>query len=257
MASQEHDHSKLFSPVAGAYAQFRPHYPAALFDYLARLAPSRQMAWDCGCGGGQASVDLGDRFVSVLASDINAAQIANGVPHSHVQYVVAPAHESGLPDHSVDLVTVAQALHWFDLGTFYAEARRVLVPRGVIAVWSYGTLRLPEPKLDEIVQHFRTEIVGPYWPSERRHVDNGYRDLAFPWQEELAPDFAMEVSWSLPQLLGYLRSWSSSGRYHGATGQDPTVALSERLLPHWGDPYQARRITWPLSLRVGRNAEIL
>ncbi|MEC5396783.1 class I SAM-dependent methyltransferase [Uliginosibacterium sp. H1] len=246
------DHSRLFSPVAGAYAQFRPRYPEALFDHLTALVPHRQFAWDAGCGSGQATLGLADRFVNVLGTDINAAQIAAAPAHPHVVYRVGPEKASGLEAGSVALVTVAQALHWFDLDAFHAEVQRVLTPRGVIAAWSYGVVRLQEPVLDEIVQHFYRDVVGPFWPAERRHVENDYRDLPFPYAELTAPSFDMEVHWHLPQFLGYLGSWSATARYIAANQQDPTVTLAERLLPAWGDPYQSRVIRWPLALRIGR-----
>ncbi|MDQ8021061.1 MAG: class I SAM-dependent methyltransferase [Moraxellaceae bacterium] len=253
------DDAKSHAPVlpaqAGAYTRFRPRYPAALFDYLAALAPRRQFAWDVGCGGGQATVDLADRFVNVLGTDVSAEQIAVAVAHPHVSYRQATAHDSGLMAGSVDLVCAAQALHWFEPEAFHTEVQRVLAPRGVFAAWSYGVLRLPEGPLDESVQHFHREVVGPYWLTRRRHVESGYRDLPFPYAEELAPAFDMEVTWTLPQLLGYLGGWSATARYIAANnGVDPTVALAERLLPLWGDPYQLRSIRWPLNLRVGRVA---
>lgn len=245
--------SDHFSSVAGNYADFRPTYPPALFSWLATLTPAHELAWDCAAGSGQASVDLAVHFDRVAATDASAKQIAAAQPHPKVEYRVAPAEESGLADASVDLLTVAQALHWFDLERFYAEARRVLNPAGVVAVWTYGVLLLADPRINECVQIFYRDTVGPYWPPERRHVENGYRELPFPFPEIAAPPLQMETSWDLAQLLGYFRSWSASGRYHAAHGSDPVAALAQELAPLWGDPEQRRTIAWPLSLRVGRN----
>ena len=241
-----------FAPVAGAYADFRPTYPPALFDWLAGIAPARGLAWDCACGSGQASVDLAERFGQVVATDASADQLAEAMAHPGVDYRQAAAESSGLADGSVDLITVAQALHWFDLPRFYAEARRVLKPGGVLAVWSYGVQTLDDAQVNAEVQHFYRDIVGPYWPAERVQVEQGYRSLDFPFAEFAAPALAMTTAWTLPRLLGYFRSWSATGRYIKARSEDPVAALAERLAPLWGDPATARAVTWPLAVRAGR-----
>lgn len=240
-----------FAPVAASYADFRPRYPRELFAWLATLVPRRELAWDCAAGSGQASADLAEHFARVVATDASRAQIGAAAPHPRIDYRVAPAEASGLADGSVDLVTVAQALHWFDLAGFYAEVRRVLRPGGVLAVWTYGVLTIEGAEADRLVQQFYHDTVGPYWPPERAHVENGYRSLAFPFTELAAPSFAMEVRWALPQLLGYFRSWSATGRFAAARGCDPVTTLAAQLGPFWGEG-ELRRVTWPLALRVGR-----
>ena len=240
-----------FAPVANAYADFRPTYPAGLFDWLARLAPGRELSWDCACGSGQASVDLAGHFERVVATDASAAQLTGAPPHPRVEYRQAPAEASGLPPASVDLIAVAQALHWFDLDRFYGEARRVLRPAGVLAVWSYGIQAVEGEAVNAAVRHFYHQVVGPYWPAERVHVETGYHELAFPFPERAAPEFVMTARWSLPRLLGYFASWSATGRFIAARGADPAAALGIELAPLWGRPEQERRITWPLALRVG------
>lgn len=242
----------VFSAVADGYVRFRPRYPEALFDCLAGIAPARQLAWDVGCGSGQATQDLADRFTQVVGTDISAAQIGAAPAYPNIEYRVAPAHVSGLPDHSVDLITVAQALHWFDLDAFYAEVRRVAKPDGVIAVWSYGTINVGEDAIYDAVMRFLKEKLGPYWPAARRHVDSGYRELPFPFEEITAPPFGLTVDWTLPQLLGYARSWSAVAHYVEAHGADPVVALGEEIGPLWGDPYVTHKIRWPLTIRIGR-----
>jgi SAM-dependent methyltransferase len=241
-----------FSRLAAQYAEFRPHYPGALFDFLARTSPARKRAWDCACGSGQATVDLGERFESVIGTDASAQQIAAARPHPHVTYAVAPAEASGLECDSVDLVTVAQSLHWFDLPQFYAEVKRVLHPGGVLAVWTYGVPRLNEPSLDRLVQSYYADTVGEYWPPERRHVEDGYRSLDFPFAELASPSLSMREDWTQAQFLGYLRSWSATARYVDARGADPVAELEAVMSPVWGDPQRARTVSWPLSLRVGR-----
>jgi SAM-dependent methyltransferase len=241
-----------FAPLATTYADFRPRYPQALFGWLAAVVSRHDLAWDCAAGSGQASVDLAVHFTRVVATDASRSQVAAAAPHPRIEYRVAPAEDSGLADASVDLITVAQALHWFDLAGFYAEVGRVSRPSGLLAVWTYGALTVDGAAVDSLVQHFYHDTVGPYWPAERVHVENGYRSLAFPFQEMAVPPFAMEVLWSLPQLLGYFRSWSATGRFADANGFDPVAILAERLAPQWGDPDRCRLVSWPLSLRIGR-----
>lgn len=241
-----------FAAVSANYADFRPHYPAALFDWLSAHAPSRLLAWDCACGTGQASADLAERFAQVAATDASSTQIAAATPHPRVAYRVAPAQDSGLADNSVDLVTVAQALHWFDLEAFYTEVRRVLKPDGLLAVWTYGIHSTDDAAIDAQLRHFYSDVVGACWPPERAHVETGYRDLPFPFAEIASPTFTMTADWTLPQLLGYLRSWSATGRYLREVGTDPVIEFGERLAALWGAAESVRTVAWPLALRAGR-----
>lgn len=243
---------ELFSEVAEGHARFRPFYPDSLLDYLASVSPHRQLAWDCGCGSGRAALGLAERFVSVIGTDLSEAQIALAPPSRNIRYVVAAAHDSGIASSTVDVVTVAQALHWFDLDLFYAEVRRVLVPSGVLAVWSYGAPSDADDEITALLEEFRVHTVGPYRLDERRHVDNAYAELPFPFNELSAPAVTLEISWSLPQLLGYLRSWTASEVYRQLHHHDPVLLLAERLVHLWGDPYRQRLISWPLTLRIGR-----
>ena len=241
-----------FGKVAATYADHRPAYPAALFDWLAGQCRQHTLAWDCGAGSGQASVGLAKHFSRVLATDMSEAQLAHATPDPRIAYRVALAEDSGLPDASADLVTVAQALHWFDLGPFYREVRRVLKPGGLLAAWSYGIMTLEGEEATAILQGFYHQVIGPYWPPERHHVETGYRELPFPFERIAAPDLAMEADWTLAHLLGYLRSWSACARYRDAHGSDPVDALSGLLAPHWDHPQATRRVSWPLSLLAGR-----
>ncbi len=247
MSSAFPDH---FSSVAARYADFRPHYPAALFDYLATLVPPTATVWDCAAGNGQATRGLARHFARVIATDASADQIASAPLLPNAEFRVALAEEPGLATGSVGLVTVAQALHWFDLPRFYAEVQRVLSPGGVLAVWAYGINRVEGPEVDAIVQDFYGNLLGPYWPPSRQLVESGYTTLPFPFAEILPPPFRMEVLWSLEHLLGYFSTWSATSRYIKATGRNPIPALAETLAPLWGT--EPRRVTWPLTLRVGR-----
>src|SRR6266850_6416558 len=241
-----------FSRLAAQYSAFRPAYPPAIFDYLAQLSSDRQSAWDCACGNGQATLALAERFHEVIATDASAQQLAAAPARPNVTYRVARAEESGIESQSLDLVTVAQALHWFDLGPFYGEVQRVLKPSGVLAVWTYGPLQVGGNGIDALFQDFYWNTVGPYWPPERRFVEAGYRGLAFPFAELSPPSFNMEERWDRAHLLGYLRTWSATARYAADQGVDPVEALEERLRPLWVDASSTRKVTWPLALRAGR-----
>lgn len=239
-----------FSRLAAQYAEFRPTYPGALFDLLARTAPARGHAWDCACGSGQATLDLAERFETVIGTDASAKQIAAAPTHPRVTYAVGPAERSGLEEHSMDLITVAQGLHWFDRPAFFTEARRVLRPQGLLAVWTYGIPRLNDSNLDKVMQTFYWETVGPFWAPERRYVEDGYRSIEFPFTEIAGPSLSMREQWTLPQFLGYLRSWSAVGQYVDARKEDPVAIVEPLFAPYWGA--RARDVSWPLSLRLGR-----
>jgi SAM-dependent methyltransferase len=228
MPSSFADH---FSGHASDYARYRPDYPASLFDFLAGLAPGRGGAWDCATGSGQAACALAER--------------------PRVLYAVATAEEPPLSDQSVDLVTVAQALHWFDRDRFWPQVQRVLVPGGIIAVWYYDLFR-SSAEVDRVVHRFYQEIVGPYWPVERRLIEEGYDSLGFPFEEIAAVPFAMEKGWALADLVGYLNTWSATRRYADARGESPLPAIEEELERAWGDPGQKRSIVWDLHIRLGR-----
>jgi SAM-dependent methyltransferase len=244
-------YSDYFTPIVEHYALYRPSYPGKLFDWLAEISPQRELAWDCGAGGGQATVGLAARFAHVVGTDISAAQLATAPSLANVEYRVAADEASGLADHSVDTVTVAQALHWFDLPKFYAEVSRVLKPRGIIAAWGYNRLKIDHPGLQLVLDRFYDETIGAYWPPERVHVENSYRDLPFPFTRIEAPAFSLYKEWSREHLLGYLRSWSAVGRFKAANGFDPVSELAEEIGAYWREG-RIHRIDWPLFIHVGR-----
>ncbi|MDC0712574.1 class I SAM-dependent methyltransferase [Stigmatella sp. ncwal1] len=240
-----------FSTHASGYAAHRPTYPRALVDALANVAPDTRVALDCGCGTGQLSVLLAERFAHVVATDASAGQIDHARPHPQVKYRVAKAEHSGLPASSVDLVTVAQAAHWLDLEPFYEEVRRVARPGAILALITYGVLHV-EGDVDEQVQRFYWDTVGPHWPPERRHVEDGYRSLPFPFAEVPVPPVTMEVLWRREDLLGYVDTWSAMRALEKAAGREPFDAFASALAQSWGPSEQRRRVRWPLALRVGR-----
>jgi ubiquinone/menaquinone biosynthesis C-methylase UbiE len=240
-----------FSKQAVDYAKFRPRYPREMFEFLGGIAPNRDLAWDCATGNGQAAIGLASLFDHVIATDASEKQIHNAQLHDHVEYRVAPAENSGIGSKTVDLIMVAQALHWFDLDRFYAEARRVLKPKGILAASAYNLLHI-EPAIDEVVNRYYYQVVGHFWPPERRFIEQ-FADLPFPFQEIDPPKLEMKASWDLDHLAGYLRTWSSTQRFIAAKGSDPLEEIIDDLRSAWGEPRQIRSITWPLTMRIGRN----
>lgn len=241
-----------FSTHASEYAAHRPTYPRALIDVLAEAAPGQSVALDCACGTGQLSVLLADRFQHVVATDASAEQIAHATPHDRVAYSIAPAERSGLPEASTDLVTVAQAAHWLDLPTFYVEARRVARPGAILALVTYGVLHVDDAAVDAVIQRFYGGTLQPHWPPERRHVEDGYQALPFPFPEIAVPELAITLSWGLSDLIGYTETWSAVRAAEKAIGRAPIVAFQEALAEAWGSPMEQRDIRWPLSVRAGR-----
>jgi SAM-dependent methyltransferase len=240
-----------FSRQSGDYSRYRPGYPPELIAWVAARAPDRNLAVDCATGNGQAAVALAEHFDTVLAVDGSLAQLERALPHPRVRYRRAMAEQLPVPDGSVALVAAAQAAHWFDFARFHAECRRVLQPGGVIAVWTYEKFRATAA-LDAAVDRFYEEVVGEFWPPERRYVEQKYRTLPFPWAEEPAPAYSLDTDWSLEQVLGYLASWSAVQRYKDAHGgADPLTALAAELATLW--PVGATvRLNWPIHLRLGR-----
>lgn len=240
-----------FSAHAADYARARPSYPPELFAWLAQQCPAHDLAWDCGTGNGQAAQALAGHFQRVHATDLSAEQVAQAEPHARIDYRAAPAEASGLAERSCDLVTVAQALHWFCNEAFYTEVRRVLKPGGVLAAWTYTLLR-GEPELNAVIEDFYRNTVGPWWPPERRWVDLAYREMPFPFADIATPGFEIRLDWTRADLLAYLRTWSATQRYIREKGSDPCVELGERLRDIWPQTDSRKSIIWPIALRCGR-----
>lgn len=238
-----------FSDRAPRYARHRPAYPEALADFLASVAPRRGLVWDAGCGSGQLSIPMADRFEGVVATDASVEQIRQAPSHPRVVYRVATSEASGLIDRCVDLAIAAQAAHWFDLGAYYAEVSRVGRPGAAVALVTYGTMSIA-PDVDAVIGSFYRDVLGPYWAPERRHVEEGYGSMLFPFRRIAAPVLQMRARWTLDGLLGYLGTWSSV-RAAEREGGTPLVELRPRLARAWGPERERRLVRWPLAIRAG------
>lgn len=241
-----------YSKRAALYAAYRPHYPTALFDFVAGLTPHHHVALDCATGNGQAAIGLTDHFDRIIAIDASSEQIRNAVSHPKIEVRVARAEATGLAGHSVNLVTVAQALHWFDTHVFFNEVKRVLSEDGAIAVWGYGDPVLDTAKLDDTLHNFNRGTLEQYWPPERQILLAAYRDVDFPFAEMATPRLDLTMRWNLSQLAGYLRTWSATARYVSKHGVDPVNEVEQALAVDWDDPQARREIRWPLYIRAGR-----
>ena len=242
-----------FSGLADAYAQARPEYPDALFDAIAGVVPATARVWEPGCGSGQATRGLAQRFAHVHATEPSAKQLERHWAQQaagNVTLAVEPGERTALPDADVQLVAVAQALHWFDRKRFFEECARVLTPGGVLAAWGYGDFAAPEGMV-EPVEAFRATI-DPYWPPERAYVDARYSDFPWPFPPLPAPELWLEAEWRLAHFLRYLASMSAVGRCRAETGEDPVARHAPSLAVAWGDPDEVRVIQWPLFLHLRR-----
>ncbi|MGD8326807.1 MAG: class I SAM-dependent methyltransferase [Sphingomonadales bacterium] len=240
-----------FSKVAQGYQTYRPTYPKELFQALIPHAPAHDCAWDVGCGNGQASRKLADYFDHVIATDASAEQIASAPPHPKIDFVVAPAEQTSIPDRSVDFILIAQALHWFDFDRFFAEAKRVAKKDAVIAAVAYETFSCRDD-IDGVIREFYEGDIAPHWPPERRHIESGYMTIDFPFQEITLPKLYMTAQWSLDDVMGYFSTWSAVNRYMADTGNNPLINVDQRLGALWGDRTTKRDIRWPITIRFGR-----
>jgi len=241
-----------FSNHAKEYSDFRPTYPKEVFEFLASQCSHHELVWDCATGNGQSALALTSFFDKVQASDASAEQIKHAIPHNKVTYHTWSAEASELPDNSVDLITVSQALHWFNFDLFYKEAKRVLKKNGVLAAWCYELFNVRNNEaLTEILRHIYNDIAGPHWPDERAYVEQHYNSIPFPFEESKVPNFAMITEWDFETFCGYIKTWSASKIYHNATGQDVLHDSLTKLKTIWGDQ-ETYTLEWPLYFRLGK-----
>lgn len=238
-----------FSTGSSEYATFRPESPKEIFDFLFSRLDNFSIAWDCGTGNGQVAARLAERFRVVYGTDISQAQLDLAKQAGNILYLQERAEQTSLPDNSIDLITVAQAIHWFDFEKFYAEVKRVARPGALIAVWTYSLLRLA-PAIDEVVDNLYMNITGPYWDKERKYVDEAYRTIPFPFEEVQAPEFGITKQWNIAQVAGYLRTWSGVKHYQQKENHDPVSMIMNDLKKAWGRD-DLHGVRWPVHIRVG------
>ena len=242
-----------FSKQANLYRKFRPHYPSDFLAEIRSLVDHSSVLWDCATGNGQVAMAMAPFFDQVFASDFSAKQLENAPQHARISYSVQQAEKTNYESKLFDLITVGQAMHWFDFKTFYHEARRVAKPDAILAIWGYGLLRI-QPEIDALIDHYYTQIIGPYWDEERKHVDDAYASIAFPFEEiKLGRAYAIEVRWTRDQLEGYLNTWSSLQKYKQAhpDKSNPVDKLMEGIHIHWKEK-EEKDIRFPLFTKIGR-----
>ena len=244
-------HVPDYSPFAESYSASRPAYPAELFDWLASVAPGRDVAWDTATGNGQAALGLAAHFDRVIGTDTSAAQIAHATAHPRVEYRVGRAEDSGLPSGSVDLIVAASALHWFDLPAFYEEARRVARPGCVLAAWSYHVAHA-EPPLGDALWRFYRDVVQSYFSPGARLVDDRYEGIVLPGRALESPPFVLSVRWTAAEILRFVRTWSGVQAYIETNGVDPVERLAPEIAEICGYPGSRHEVRWPLYLRASR-----
>ena len=237
-----------FSDHAADYARYRIDYPGELYDYILAQVPTRQRVWDCATGNGQAAVALANYFDEVDATDLSDKQLANAVRRPNIEYQTAQAEASPFADETFDLVTVGQALHWFDVPAFHQEVKRVLKPNGVIAEWGYGLNQVNAP-IDALVRFIYTDIVGPFWDPMRRHIETEYRNLPFDFSQPRRARFVARREWLVEWYMNYLRTWSAVQAFRKKNGYDPIDQFADDLRRHWGP--HPREVRFPIFLRMG------
>ncbi len=238
-----------FSDISYQYQHFRPTYPAALYDFIFRLVENKKRAWDCGTGNGQVALELAKQFQKVHATDISKQQLEQAPDHPNITYSIQQAEVPAFPDAYFDLITVAQAIHWFHFKQFYQEVNRTIKKGGIFAVIGYGLIDT-FPEADEIIDRFYREIVGPYWDEERKYLDEEYQTIPFPFEEFETPKFTASFKWNFEHLIGYLETWSAVQHYRDQTGKDPMDLIYDELKIAWQD--KTRTVTFPIFTRIAR-----
>jgi len=238
-----------FSSVSQAYRKYRPGYPEQLFSFLAFITSMHERAWDCATGTGQSAKQLAQFFTEVIATDASQSQIDKAERALSIKYYVATAEDSKIESSSIDLICVAQALHWFDTTKFFTEADRVLKPGGVLAAWCYDLLKI-QPEIDAIIGEFYGTTLEAYWPQERKLVAERYQSIQLPFQEIQCPSFKMTEHWNLHQLIGYINTWSAVSIYEQQHGENPLVPFYDKIARLWGDSAKRYEVCWTITLKA-------
>jgi len=239
-----------FSAHAQNYANFRPQYPESLFSTINEFCACRDLAWDCATGSGQAAIGLASYFERIVATDASKNQISEAIDHAKISFKTEKAEETSFLSQSIDLIIVAQALHWFDFEKFFKEVKRVLKSDGVFAVWCYGLHSVSE-QVDQILLDYYQNKVGSFWPPERKHVEQQYNSIDIPFKEVFAKEIVMSAQWNLNQMLRYLGTWSATQKYISEMKNNPLDEYSHKFNEVWGN---SDRLTmkWPITLKVYR-----
>ncbi len=241
----------LFSAQAKLYKKYRPHYPGEFYNEILGLVKNRSCCWDCGTGNGQVAQYMAGHFKKVYATDISETQLKQAEQRPNIVYKKERSEATSFEDNSFNLITVAQAIHWFDFKPFYREVRRTAKNNGVIAIWGYGLLTI-DNSCDEIIEHFYRETIGPYWNEQRRHIDSKYETIDFPFDEiKLSKPYQIETQMNLSQLEGYFNSWSSVQNYKKKNKENPVDDLIKELRKYWGNQSSAKTITFPIFTKIG------
>ncbi len=240
-----------FSKIAHQYARGRFAYPSGLYDFLATKCAGHNLAWDCATGTGQAAIALTKVFTKVIATDISKELIGFASPHPQICYRIAPSENSEIEPESVDLITVAQALHWFNLDEFWVEVRRVLKDGGVLAFWGYNW-PIVHPAVDHLLEHYKLEL-ALFWPKRSAILHEGYKSVCPPFDEIISPSFDVYAEWNRDDYLAHLSSWSATRYYCERTGGDIMTKFQDRFAVAWrGDRLHVK---WPLVVRLFRKHE--
>ncbi len=246
------NNAQTFSQDSDQYAKNRPRYPDELFAYLSEISPAHDSAWDCATGNGQAAVSLANHFSRVEATDISAEQLQHHIAHPKVTYRICPAEHTPFADTSFDIVTVATAVHWFDQPKFFQEVDRVLKPKGILAIWSYGFFSI-SPEIDDLIARELFDPIDRFWAEGNRQMFRGYRDVVLPFEEVPdLPNFSMQLDWNWGQVSAFLRTWSAVKRYEAELGVNPVDRFEPKLSSVWEKPEKPKQAKMPLFLRACR-----
>ncbi|KOY86789.1 SAM-dependent methyltransferase [bacterium 336/3] len=238
-----------FSTGSDLYAKYRPTYPQELFDALLAHISNKKLALDVGTGNGQVAEQLAKYFEKVYATDISNEQIKQAQPNEKIEYSVQSAEKTNFENNTFDLIVVAQAVHWFDFESFYTEIDRILKKNGVFAMWGYGLIRT-FPELDKIIDDFYYNQIGKYWDAERKHIDDAYQNIPFPFKKAQVFNFEKKILWNLEYLIGYLNTWSAVKHYEKQNGKNPVQAIENELKQAIAQK-ESFEVTFPIFMKVG------
>lgn len=240
----------LFSSNSQLYQQARPSYPATVIQEVLKYVPDRNFAWDCGAGSGQFTQLLTPYFDHIVATDLSENQLQQAPYFENVSYQIQPAEHTSFATYSFDLITVAQAIHWFDFEAFYREVKRTLKPNGVLAVIGYGLIHVEHKIINELIHDVYFNQLNGYWDLERRYIDEEYKTIPFPFDELLTPDLKMQYQWSATQLLDYINTWSAIKHYKNKHEDNPLAQLEAYIKQN--QDVNALNIEFPVLLRIGK-----